>query len=49
MAKLKLYGAQPSLCTRRVLLVLKEYGIEYDFISVQLSNQEQKACIMHAC
>ncbi|VUC24117.1 unnamed protein product [Clonostachys rosea] len=37
-----LYGHPFSLCTRRVLLVLQEKGIEYEFINVDFLAGEQK-------
>src|SRR5690348_6669443 len=39
---LKLYGHPASLCTRRVLLVLAEKGIEYEFVNVDFMAGEQK-------
>ena len=42
MGKVIVYGAQPSVCTRRVLLVLKEKNIEYEFVPVNLAKGEQK-------
>ncbi|KAI8682095.1 hypothetical protein NCS55_00463900 [Fusarium keratoplasticum] len=39
---LKLYGHPDSLCTRRVLLVLAEKGIEYEFVNVDFMAGEQK-------
>ncbi|RSM06390.1 hypothetical protein CDV31_009164 [Fusarium ambrosium] len=39
---LKLYGHPASLCTRRVLLVLAEKGIEYEFVNVDFMTGEQK-------
>lgn len=39
---LKLYGHPLSLCTRRVLLVLSEKGIDFEFVSVDFLTGEQK-------
>ncbi|CAG9991215.1 unnamed protein product [Clonostachys byssicola] len=39
---LKLYGHPVSMCTRRVLLVLAEKGIDFEFISVDFFTGEQK-------
>ncbi|KAH7220531.1 putative glutathione-S-transferase theta, GST [Fusarium oxysporum] len=39
---IKLYGHPASLCTRRVLLVLAEKGIDYEFINVNFIAGEQK-------
>ncbi|EWZ34192.1 hypothetical protein FOZG_12195 [Fusarium oxysporum Fo47] len=38
---IKLYGHPASLCTRRVLLVLAEKGIDYEFINVNFIAGEQ--------
>ncbi|CAH0015771.1 unnamed protein product [Clonostachys rhizophaga] len=39
---LKLYGHPMSLCSRRVLLVLAEKGIDFEFVSVDFLAGEQK-------
>lgn len=39
---LKLYGHNLSLCTRRVLLVLAEKGLKYDFEVVDFLKGEHK-------
>lgn len=39
---LKLYGTITSACTQRVILVLHELGIKYDFIPVALMKGEHK-------
>ncbi|EWZ80299.1 hypothetical protein FOWG_15679 [Fusarium oxysporum f. sp. lycopersici MN25] len=39
---IKLYGHPASLCTRRVLLVLAEKGIDYEFINVNFIAGEPK-------
>ncbi|RKK72290.1 hypothetical protein BFJ69_g10207 [Fusarium oxysporum] len=39
---IKPYGHPASLCTRRVLLVLAEKGIDYEFINVNFIAGEQK-------
>ncbi|KAH7383404.1 thioredoxin-like protein [Cadophora sp. MPI-SDFR-AT-0126] len=39
---LKLYGTITSACTQRVILVLRELGVEYDFIPVALMKGEHK-------
>ncbi|ENH70305.1 hypothetical protein FOC1_g10012214 [Fusarium oxysporum f. sp. cubense race 1] len=44
MAK-KLYGHPASLCTRRVLLVLAEKGIDYEFTNVNFIAGEQKVLL----
>ncbi|KAI8680710.1 hypothetical protein LRP88_04512 [Fusarium phalaenopsidis] len=38
---LKLYGHPASMCTRRVLLVLAEKGIKYEFVNVNFMAGEQ--------
>ena len=43
MGKVTVFGSQASVCTRRVLLVLKEKNVEYDFVPVNLAKGEQKA------
>jgi hypothetical protein len=42
---IKLYGHPASLCTRRVLLVLAEKGIDYEFINVNFIAGEQKVLL----
>ena len=39
---LKLYGTVTSACTQRVILVLHELDIKYDFIPVALMKGEHK-------
>lgn len=38
----KLYGSPLSTCTRRVAVVLKEKGVPYELISIDLSKGEHK-------
>ena len=38
----KLYGSPTSTCTRRVAVVLKEKGVPYELIPVDLSKGEHK-------
>lgn len=38
----KLYGSPMSTCTRRVAVVLKEKGVPYELIPVDLSKGEHK-------
>lgn len=33
---IKLYGYDPSTCTRRVITVLEEKGLDYEFVSVDV-------------
>lgn len=40
---LQLYGNQFSTCTRRVLITLKEKGVEAEFMNVELAKGEQRA------
>lgn len=42
MAKLLIYGSKASVSTRRVLLVLREKMVDYDFVAVNTSKGEQK-------
>lgn len=42
MAKLRIYGSKVSVSTRRVLLVLKEKAIDYDFVAINTGKGEQK-------
>lgn len=44
---LKLYGHPTSLCTRRVLLVLAEKGIDYELVNVNFMAGEQKVNFSH--
>jgi glutathione S-transferase len=38
---LKVYGAAHSTCTRRVLTVLAEKNLDYEFIPINLARNEQ--------
>lgn len=40
---IKLFGSLASGCTRRVLTVLKEKNVPYEFFAVDLAKGEQKA------
>jgi len=40
---LKVYGATQATCTKRVATVLYEKKIPYEFISVDVANQEHKS------
>jgi hypothetical protein len=42
---IKLYGHPASLCTRRVLLVLAEKGIDYEFINVNFIAGKPKVLL----
>lgn len=40
---LKLHGAAGSTCTKRVLLVAKELGIDVELVTLDFSKQEHKS------
>lgn len=39
---IKVYGAQRSTCTQRVLTALHEKGVEYELVPVDFSKGEHK-------
>lgn len=43
MVKLTLYGSKMATCTQRVLILLEELELKYDFVNVDLMKGEQKA------
>ncbi len=42
MVKLTLYGSKMATCTQRVLILLEELELKYDFVNVDLMKGEQK-------
>ena len=42
MVKLTLYGSKMATCTQRVLILLEELELKYDFINIDLMKDEQK-------
>jgi glutathione S-transferase len=42
MVKLVLYGDEKSTCTQKVLILLEELELKYDFINIDLSNGSHK-------
>lgn len=45
MTKPLIYGSKLSVSTRRVLLVLAEKNIDYDFVAINTAKGEQKVSI----
>jgi len=43
MVKLTLHGSKMTTCTQRVLILLEELELKYDFVNVDLTKGEQKA------
>lgn len=41
MVKLTLYGSKMAICTQRVLILLEELELKYDFVNVDLIKGEQ--------
>lgn len=39
-----LYGSLHSTCTQRVILVLAELGVKYEFTDIKLQEGEHKVC-----
>ena len=42
MVKLVLYGNGKSVCTQKILILLEELELKYDFVKVDLSDKENK-------
>lgn len=43
MVKLILYGDKAATCTQRILILLEELELKYDFINIDLIKMEQKS------
>lgn len=42
MVKVELYGYKKATCTQRILILLEELNLKYDFVDIDLMNGEQK-------